>query len=100
MLEGERELTRDVVVCRGLAERGGVLREERARHVHAVEPHLVRIDPLVPEAARRRSRLGAKLVAQDLESRPVPRVAGLAQKGEEELSGIDEVEAVRIALVR
>ena len=92
VVEGEGDLANDILERGGLAERGRVLREERTRHVHPVQPHLVRVDPFVPEAARPRARLGAQLVAQHVERGPVPGVRGLVREREQDLAGVDEVQ--------
>ena len=76
-LGDEGDLPRDVVESRGLGERDRELGVERAGHVDAVEPHLVGVDALVPEAAARRARLSAQLLAQDLGGRAVALVTGL-----------------------
>src|SRR6266850_7363509 len=93
VVPGERALLHYIGVWRGPLERRGVFRDERAGHVHAIEPHLVGVDPLVPEAARRRARLRPQLSTQAIECRTVLRVAALAQQREEDLPRVDEVEA-------
>src|SRR5947209_1450527 len=62
------ELVRNVVEVRVFMKRRGVLCIERLSHVEAVEPHLRRINLLMPEAAFRSARVSLQLLAQSISS--------------------------------
>ena len=77
----KQELTSNIVHRRRISMTQRVLRIERLGHVQAVEPHLLRIDLLVPESALRRSRLRSKLLAECVRRLRVSNVvSGLEQK--------------------
>ena len=93
---GEQDLLGGVVQRRRLREHRRVLRQERRRHVHAVRPHLVRVDLLVPEAAVAGARLGVELRAQHVQHLAVAflvgRVGGRGVQREQHLAHVDVVE--------
>jgi len=94
MLLQRHDLVDRVIEGRNVSEGGRILRIERPGHVDAVEPHLVRIDELVPEAARARARLSRKLLAQERNRLPETRVAaGLVQR-KQQPAGRDLVQVV------
>jgi hypothetical protein len=88
----QQELPGDVVEGGRLAEGARVLGVERLRHVQPVEPHLLRVDLLVPEAALGRARLRAELRAQRVERPPVARLLGALVQAEEQAALRDLVE--------
>jgi hypothetical protein len=95
----EQDLLGDIVEIGGLVEVGGVLGVERAGHEEAVEPHLVRVNLLVPEAAAGGARLLAELVAQGLQGNAVAVGGRLLVEREEDFAGRDRVEGVILLLV-
>ena len=77
-----------------------VLREERRAHVQAVEPHLIRVPLLVPEAAFLGARMLAHLLAQELDGLAVLFVLRLRVEQEQRLAGVDAVDVVLVLVVR
>ncbi len=100
MLVDQRDLVDDIGECRGIPGRQRVLGIEGAAHVDAIEPHLIGIHALVPEAARRGPRLRAQLLAQEIRRAPVALVTRPAREREEELARIDVVDVVVAHRVR
>ena len=97
---GERRLEhRHVVPERRVVEKPAVVHEERLAHVDAVDPHLVRVDALVPEAAVGVLRDAVEGLAHGLRRRPVPRVARAFVQEQHEHAGLDVVEVVGAGLV-
>ncbi len=76
-----------------------VLGKQRRPHVEAVQPDLPGISLLVPEIAVAGPRMGIELAAQRPQGFGVTRVPGLAVEQEQDLAGVDVVEAVFVALV-
>ena len=64
MARREEELSRDIVDRSRVTMTHGIPRIEGFGHVQSVEPHLLRIDLLVPQSAFRRARMCSQLVAQ------------------------------------
>ncbi len=65
VLLDQRDLFDDLVVGRRIVEGAAELGQERRGHVRAVEPHLIRINLLVPEAAVHGARLRFELALQE-----------------------------------
>ncbi len=57
-----------------------------------IQPHLVRIDLLVPEAAAGCARLVAELAAQQFEGGSIAPITGAVIEGEQQLAWVDLIE--------
>ena len=103
-MAGEQRCLRDgrviaIGAARGVG--GAVLREEGFGHVDAVQPHLVRICLLVPEATVSINGKLGEHVADDGRGGPVSRVVGILLRQEQQQDGgLDQIEAVLLALDR
>ncbi len=93
------KLVNDVLALLHLREAGLVAHVERLRHVEAVQPDLVRVDVLVPEAAFLRARHRVELGADKVERLPVLFIAGLVVEKEQVRRGVDVVEVVLLDVV-
>ncbi len=68
MLIHEGELVNNIVENGGLIENQCILSAKRLGHIKAIQPHLLRIDLLVPETPAFRARLLAELALDELDS--------------------------------
>jgi hypothetical protein len=103
VLFGEQDLFGHVVEEGRLAEGGAVLGEKRGSHVDTIEPHLVRVDVLVPKAALFGAGMTAHLAAQKFESFLVTllvrRVFRIGVEDEKDLARVDVVDVVRLGMI-
>src|SRR6185503_2295005 len=90
------ELLRDVVKRSGLVESGGPLRVERFAHEETVEPHLRRIDLLVPEASSRRARVSLQLLAQERRGFAVLLLLRFLVKQQQNAAGKNMIDVVLV----
>ena len=96
MARHDCELVRDVIEGRVLRvafeEARCVARVERTAHVESVEPHLVRVHLLVPEAAFGHARLDRELRELRVDDLPQPLASAKIVHVEGELARVDAVE--------
>ena len=88
------ELLRDVVEVGVFVKGCGILGTKRFGHEKAVEPHLRRVDLLVPEAAIGSARVSFQLFAQERGGFAVFFVAGVFIKEQKHSTGENIVEVV------
>src|SRR2546430_12905713 len=93
------ELLRDIVEGCVLVKGRGVLGVERLAHVQAIEPHLVRINLLVPKATLMRARLRLQLFAQQIGSLLVFLLFSYPIERQQKFSFVDIIEVVVVQLV-
>jgi len=77
-----------------------VFTQEGRRHVEAIQPHLVGIDFLVPEASVAGPGMGVKLFEQGVHGHPETGVPGRVRQVNEYLAGVDEIQVVVAAFVQ
>ena len=77
-----------------LAVATAIFGHERRAHVEPVEPHLVRVDLLVPESALARARMGAHLCPQQVGGLAEALFVGLVVEVEQELARVDVVDVI------
>ncbi len=70
------DLMDHVIECLRFIESERVFGEERSCHVDAIQPHLIRIDLLVPETVGTIARMGAHLFTQVLDGPGITLIAG------------------------
>jgi hypothetical protein len=93
---GQHELFGDVVERCVFMKDGGVFGVKRLGHVQAIEPHLRRIDLLVPKAAFRGARVRPELRAQQTGRLPVFVLFRILIKKQEHSAQLDIIQIVLI----
>ena len=81
------------------AERHGEFRQERAGHVNAVQPHLLGIELLVPEAALRRRRLTLYLLDESAARLFVFRLARRLEQPQRRAPHADHIQIIFFRLI-
>ena len=71
-----------------------IFRVERSSHINAVQPHLMRVNLFVPEAAIRIARLPFELAVKQIERFLILRILRLLINTEKDFTGVDTVETV------
>ena len=99
VLVADAKLLHGIVYQVGTPELRSVARQERRSHVKPVQPHLMRIDQLVPEAPFQRARMAAQLAYQHVHRFLVLPVLGFAVQVEQHFPRIDEIQVIICHLV-
>ena len=93
------DLLDDFLISLRLVVAVSVFRQVRHAHIDAVQPHLVRIDLLMPETSVLVPGLPVELGTNQVQSFLILRVFRLLVDAEQDLARIDAVEAVFLYLV-
>ena len=99
MAGGHQELIDHVLISIHFIVAIGIFGIEGSTHVHAIEPHLVRIDLLVPETSIGIARLSIELASKQVQCFLVLHIFGLFIDAEKDFPRIHTIKAILFQLI-